>query len=439
MVAKDDEASQAAPPTLPKKSGLTRLAAFKDGFADFQKHSPEAALESAEALYKAWRIVLDRNTESLTDEELANTDDLPALWREASASVGKSFVSALARAEELIHQEGYKGWDPFLNSTLRELLTSAHDLDAAAERRLLAEYLHGIWNCHFTEVVGSPVMGMTPEGWDQFIYWSIQAISEVASASGQREHLELGCMMTAFLSRRARKAVAVRDQTDFDRRDAMLGSLVVVQELHQLAERSANVVKRYGEKHVEKRFEQQLSLLFQSFGFVVVATGSGERRVDLICFAPGVPGPGYSMLVEAKSTKNKYTLPTKDSRAIEDYVRDAKSKLITLPPLKLVLIIGPEIAHTVPNKIRALEASTGVPVRYCDASLLARTRRELPGTLPLATFLNQFLESGPIIESSAIRSIVEADNLTRSAHVDFVKALLSKRQNATAASLPSTN
>jgi hypothetical protein len=54
-------------------------------------------------------------------------------------------------------------------------------------------------------------------------------------------------------------------------------------ELSLLAERHDSVKRRYGDKRVEKRFEQQLALLMQSFGFYVVATKTGTRTVDLVC------------------------------------------------------------------------------------------------------------------------------------------------------------
>ncbi|MET8367403.1 hypothetical protein ABZU53_27980 [Micromonospora sp. NPDC005194] len=411
-------------PGIAGETALSELAATTDLFVDYGKIRPEQARKDAETYFKAWKVVLERNPAAIEQLDPDDKSDLDARWRKASLGVGRGFVSALSRADSLMVHRSGDGWFPFTVNFIQGLNSAEYGYDAAVERRLLSEYLQCTWNCNFMEVIGSPALGGTPQGWDAFIFWSIQAISEVAAASAKAEHMQLAAIMTAFLARRARKAAEQRDRRDFTVRDRVLGSFVVVRELHLLAARNESMIERYGEKHVEKRFEQQLSLLLQSLGFVVVTADTGEKRVDLICFAPGSSSAGYSMLVEAKSTKNKYSLPTKDARAIEEYVADARGKLTTLPPLKIVLIVGPDTTDTIASKIRSLEGETGVPVRYLHARTLAWMRDRLPGPLPLEAFLRAVLNCGPFVTLEAIKAIVEADGISRSAHADFVKALL---------------
>jgi hypothetical protein len=129
------------------------------------------------------------------------------------------------------------------------------------------------------------------------------------------------------------------------------------------------------------------------------------------------------MLVEAKSTKGKYGLPTKDSRALAEYV-DQAAALTTVPPLKVVLIVGPEPTTTIGEKIRNLESSIATPVRYCEVGLLGNLRGALTGPIQPSLFLRRLLGSGPIVDRDAIRQICSVDNRQRKLHEDFVRGLL---------------
>ena len=57
-------------------------------------------------------------------------------------------------------------------------------------------------------------------------------------------------------------------------------SALRLSELQLLAERAATAGARYGYANLARRFEQQLSLLVQSLGFIVIRTRTGERTVD---------------------------------------------------------------------------------------------------------------------------------------------------------------
>jgi hypothetical protein len=273
-------------------------------------------------------------------------------------------------------------------------------------------------------IVGSPVLGKTPQGWDEFVYTSFRSISEVALTSGKQEHFMLASLLSGRLAARCEYAVLERDQSDFELRNRVLGSLVVIEELSMLARRSSFIIERYGKSEVEVRFEGQLSLLLQSFGFLVVRTERAQRRVDLVCIAPGASEESFTLLLEAKTTDGNYSLPTRDARAISEYVSSVRLALKTLPRLRLVLVVSGDHAKTISGKLGALEAECGVAVRYCSASLLQHLRRAVPGPLDFSQFLKICLGSERVLGLNEINQLIESDKAVRSAHSQFVQTLL---------------
>jgi hypothetical protein len=273
-------------------------------------------------------------------------------------------------------------------------------------------------------VVGSAVLGMAPQGWDEFVYWSFKSIGEVALASGKLEHLKLASLLTRMLAVRAKDAVHERDQRDLEIRTTI--NSLVTDELRDLARRTENVISRYGEDEVEVRFERQLSLLMQSFGFFVISAKRGQRQVDLICIAPATPGESFTFLLEAKSTAINYSLPTRDARAIEEYVSSARSVLKTLPPLRLILIVSGNHTKTIQKKITELEANCGIPVRFCDVSVLQALRRQLPGPLDLPQFLKTCTNSNKVLSWQDAAHLIQADTAIRNAHAEFIEKLFTQ-------------
>lgn len=214
-------------------------------------------------------------------------------------------------------------------------------------------------------------------------------------------------------------------QTSFANRKHSPGvfSSIRVEELALLAQRHKPLLQRYGEKHVEKVFEHQLALVAQSFGFYVASTRAGERTVDLVCIGGGTAS--VTALMEAKTTSRPYSLPTKDQRALLEYISDVKRTLQTLPPLRYALIISAEASKTLPLKLRKLETLAGVPVRFCPAQILADLREATPGPLSL-DILTECVLSGPYILGSAFAKEVAGKQLAaQEAHSHFVRALFS--------------
>ena len=203
-------------------------------------------------------------------------------------------------------------------------------------------------------------------------------------------------------------------------------SSIHLDELSLLARRDPSVIKKYGEKRVEKVFEGQLALIIQSFGMYVVSTETGRRTVDLVCLS-GQTEERITFLVEAKSSKHPYSLPTKDARALRDYVADIQRSLPTLPELRFVLIIAQKAGTKLAVKLAQLESQAGVPVRFITAQQVADLREAVPGPMPMRIFSERLLQSEPIINDCLVKTIVEAYNAEQRAHKQFVESMLSAR------------
>lgn len=203
-------------------------------------------------------------------------------------------------------------------------------------------------------------------------------------------------------------------------------SALRLSELALLARRDAALVRRYGEKQIEKIFESQLSLIAQSFGLYVVRTRSGHRTVDLVCIS-GQSEERVSFLLEAKTGAGAYALPRKDYRALREYVDDIRRTLTTLPALRFVLVVGHRAAGTLHTKLRELEHETGIPFRFAEAGLIASLRERLPGVLPLRRFVNEILASDVVIGPATLDLIVESYKLEQRAHTAFIETMLYAR------------
>ncbi|MGY3204065.1 hypothetical protein [Streptomyces sp. TE5632] len=367
--------------------------------------------------------VLERAEEMVPVTDSGVTEDDETSWRTASLILADHFCTVMKYAEKAFLRDGRRAW-PFHRQFQHEILTADYGFDAAVERRLLSEFCSGWWDSYFMEVAGSAAMGKTPVGYDLFVFWAIEHMSEVALASSHREHLTMAHLFARALAQRSREAVDRRDKADVEFRDLIWRDAVSIRELRSLARREERVVEKYGEKNVEGRFEDSLNLLMQSLGFMVVPTQRGQRRVDLICISSGGGSDPYTMLVEAKSTHNHYALPTKDARAITEYIRDVRGRLKTLPPLKLVLIVGPEGSKTIKAKIEDLNYESSVPVRYLVVDALILLYEALRGVVPADSFLRAMTAADGIVSRADIDSIIGAYRNANTAHSEFISRLL---------------
>ena len=196
-------------------------------------------------------------------------------------------------------------------------------------------------------------------------------------------------------------------------------------DLPAIAERQPLLVRRYGAK-LSWIFEQQLSLMFQSLGCHVSSTRRFERSVDLICVLP--TNPPSMIIVEAKSTARQYGLPARDQRALAEYVGAIRRNLITLPPLQLLLIVGPAPAGSISNRVRQTAAELGLPIRYCEARTLARLRTLIPGPLALADFLDRIVRGPEIVPRELPQDLYDAWKAREEAQSALIRAWLPSHQ-----------
>ena len=200
-------------------------------------------------------------------------------------------------------------------------------------------------------------------------------------------------------------------------------SSIRLAELAPLANRDARMGKKYGNKRIEKVFEQQLALIVQSFGLYVVSTRTGQRTVDLICISAD-PTARFTFLLEAKTSARPYALPRDDARALLEYIRETRSGLTTLPPLHFVLMIGPSPSATLDKKLQGLEAEAGLPIRYCSADELAQLREVVAGPLPLNDFADHLLLASRVVPAGFAQTMRSRVDELRSSHEALVRTLL---------------
>lgn len=194
--------------------------------------------------------------------------------------------------------------------------------------------------------------------------------------------------------------------------------------LQDLASRTQRAVHLLGEKNIETVFEQRLLFLMQSFGFLVSSARRGVRAVDLICISAA--REPYTLLLEAKTSRRNYYLPTKDARALKEYILETQVALSTLPPLKLALVVGPAAASTMAHKIRLLEGDVGVPIRYCETSVLEELRNRLPGPVPATAFLSTLRLSEHVVNRDIVDAIAQDYEREQAIHNSFVQEMLSR-------------
>lgn len=174
--------------------------------------------------------------------------------------------------------------------------------------------------------------------------------------------------------------------------------------LVRLAENDTHLQESLGAR-LYTEFEKQLVSLFGSFGYLVSHTQHGQRRVDLVVAAP--PPCPYTYLVEAKSRKSTYSLPTSDERALQNYVSTYKQASLTLPELRFVIIVSSKPSKTIAKKLMTLSSSEGLPFRFIAAKELAHLRHRVSGVIPPKLLLDSILTSEPILGEVWVKKLID--------------------------------
>lgn len=203
-------------------------------------------------------------------------------------------------------------------------------------------------------------------------------------------------------------------------------AMIKLTELPELASRDPKLLQRYGERRAEMMFEQQLSLFLQSLGFYVVPARTGESVVDMICISRDQLYP-CTVLVEAKSSARPYALPTRDARALRDYVDNTRRSLATLPPIRLLLIVSGTPAKTLARKLQSLESEVSLPVRFCPAHAILRLRLGMPGSAPMDSLIRTVLEGHHVLDTETLSRVANTYSRQQEAHSMLVKTMMSKQ------------
>jgi hypothetical protein len=193
-------------------------------------------------------------------------------------------------------------------------------------------------------------------------------------------------------------------------------------ELSLIAIRDPSVIEKYGVHHLDKLFENQLSLIFQSFGYYVASAKIGERIVDLICIS-AASDPKMSFWIEAKTSSKSYSLPSKDERAIVDYISsfNSRSSSSIIPPLAFVLIVGSEPSDRLASKLQKLETRLQIPIRFCRAYDIAHLREKILGPIPFDIFQGTVLDAPSVMVQGCFGEIVDWMDRKKERYESFVK------------------
>lgn len=121
-------------------------------------------------------------------------------------------------------------------------------------------------------------------------------------------------------------------------------------------------------------FEAQCSEVFKMLGYEVTQLGQGTgRRADGIAEDPLNK---YAVIFDAKQRREKYT-PGTDDRAIMDYIRDERRRLLERGYDKIYfLVISSAFGRINPAWIHKVQAETGAAVSFITAETLLRLLAE---------------------------------------------------------------
>lgn len=250
---------------------------------------------------------------------------------------------------------------------------------------------------------------------------SLEALGFLEGKEAKEEGELLRLYLALFNSARWARTEAVRKRARM-RRQASEARRVPMssRELPLLASRSPLMKKKYGEKKVEKVFEQQLALVFQSCGFTVIPARMGEVGADLLCISREAK---FSFLVDAKSSAKPYTLPKSDRRALTDYAKEFGTWLADLPDLEFILVVGPDAGKTLEQRLKEMEVDVQKPVRFASARLIRTMRDELPGPVIPEVFKKSILNSSNLLPEDLFAALKDASENIAETYGIFVERL----------------
>lgn len=188
----------------------------------------------------------------------------------------------------------------------------------------------------------------------------------------------------------------------------------------KIANGDEKIRKKFGAKmYIE--FEKQIAKIFDAFGFFVSPTSIGKRRADIIVVTQ--KPNAYTFLVDAKSCKGNYSLPTTDSRAIKEYILSQKESLDIMPPLKFFLIVSSSPSKTLESKLKKLSNEVCLPIKFVSALDLCDVIESSNWSIYSQSFLTSIIESGPILDKDWGKRLVQSIKQKKKAFTKYTELL----------------
>jgi hypothetical protein len=270
------------------------------------------------------------------------------------------------------------------------------------ERTLVWSFLTGLMMSRLTALTSRTLSSIAPVRPEDTVLDMISSLASAAAGQGD-VHFIAAAAMVDCLAFAARRDARVREERERERLRATANSVLQVHELPQLANQAAHMREKYGDKGVEARFEQQLSLALQTCGFRTVPASRGARRGDIICLTDKTPS--VAILVEAKTSAHPYKLPVKDERALIDYAEQLDASSWFQYPIRLICIVGPNPHQNVTERLKRLENSTQVPVRYCNIMALVSLLTRPPVGVTTEDIVEALISADRVVSTDDLTSI----------------------------------
>jgi len=397
---------------------LPAIVALPSPDGQYERFTAEELEEALDLLVSVWKQVMLERPRGMADQAIERL--LFALCTH--------YDSAMDR---FLTERGLKSSNPHagVDANFLASLTLRLPPESAADRASLFtfSYFMCLW-------IGFQVVARRPTGRSATVLRLEQIAHESAAVMGQelRYELEGDSDPRPVLLQRAFHLLgfpyhhAATGSTDPSEPSTYLA--LNVHELALLASRDAFAVGNYGE-NIEREFERQLSLLFQSLGFFVSTSSSAPEAIDLIC-QPAGPHPAKALLVDAKISAQPYDFPAADQSALIEHYRHLRSSLKSLPGSMDILMVGPPAAESLPERLKKFQARFNVRISYCAAALLEDLREALIGSIDPEDFLRMLRSSKGVIEQRDVEQLISRERDKSEAVSRLVKTFLggSKRR-----------
>ncbi|MBL7491602.1 hypothetical protein I6A60_40845 [Frankia sp. AgB1.9] len=200
-----------------------------------------------------------------------------------------------------------------------------------------------------------------------------------------------------------------------------------LRDLPDLAARTDYAIDMYGDENLSRLFEQGFAQLWATLGASVIGSERGDEDADTAVIFYLLRAEAYSFLAVAKSTPGRYSFPTRDRRALTEYLGCVRNGPPELEP-RFVLICGPTPTGTLTLKLEILSTDLKIPIRYCTATALASLRDEISGTVDPELLLETVRLPGAILTDEKTKGLIKAIRLDQTDHADSVRVASRRRQ-----------